>query len=398
MVSAALPSIDDLDVGGRRVLVRCDLNVPLEKGRITDDLRIRASLPTLENLLERGARLAVCSHLGRPKGKVVDDLRLRPVGERLAALLGKEVEPALDVVGDSARKACASDAAVVLLENLRFEIGEEQNDPAFAAALAQLADAYINDAFGASHRAHASIVGVAERLPAAAGMLLIEEVVELERLLHSPEPPFVAVLGGAKVSDKLGVIANLLERVNALCVGGAMAFTLLKAQGLPVGRSRVEQDRVSEVTDVLKLAEDKGVEIALPTDVVAAVAPEAGAAHENAPLSGIGDRMGVDIGPKTRAEFARIIRPARTILWNGPMGIFEIEAFSRGTRAVAEAIAQATRDGGFTVAGGGDSAAALAAFDMTEAVSHLSTGGGASLELLEGRELPGLVVLRKRAA
>jgi phosphoglycerate kinase len=393
---ADLPGIDSLDVEDRRVLVRCDLNVPLQAGVITDDLRIRSAVPTLRALLERGARLAVCSHLGRPKGKVVEELSLKPVGDRLAELLGRHVEVAGDVVGESARLACASSHEVVLLENLRFEPGEERNDTGLAEALAHLADAYVNDAFGAAHRAHASITGVAELLPAAAGYLLAEEVARLERLLHAPEPPFVAVLGGAKVSDKLGVIGSLLTRVDSICIGGAMAFTLLVAQGHDVGRSLVEHDRVDEVRDVLEQARGKGVDILVPTDVVAAEAPEAGAAHETVGLDGIGDRLGVDIGPRSAAAFAAAIRQAKTVLWNGPMGIFEIEEFAGGTRAVAEAIAAATESGAYTVAGGGDSAAALKQLGMEDAVSHLSTGGGASLELLEGRELPGVAVLREK--
>jgi phosphoglycerate kinase len=392
-----LPSLEDLDVRGRRVLVRCDLNVPLENGRITDDLRVRASIPTLKALLERDARLAVCSHLGRPKGKVVPEMSLAPLGEHLASLLDPTVALAKDPAGEDARRACSSDAAVVLLENLRFDPGEEANDPAFADALASLAEAYVNDAFGASHRAHASIVGVAERLPSAAGYLLVEEVERLGQLLHDPERPFVAVMGGAKVSDKLGVIGNLLERVDAICVGGAMAFTLLAARGANVGRSRVESDRVKEVGRILESAESAGVEVLLPTDVVAADAPEEGSAHEYVALDAIGDRFGVDIGPETRAAFAEVIVDARTVLWNGPMGIFEIDDFAGGTRAVAEAIAKATSNGAYTVAGGGDSAAALARFDLTEAVTHLSTGGGASLEMLEGKDLPGITALRGAA-
>lgn len=385
-------------MAGKRVLVRCDLNVPLKDGHVGDDLRIRSAIPTLRALLERGARLAICSHLGRPKGKVVEDLRLAPVGERLSELLGTTVEILDEVVGDKATAACASDAPVVLLENLRFEPGEESNDPELAAALASLAETYVDDAFGASHRAHASIVGVAERLPSAAGYLLADEVEKLERLLHSPERPFIAVLGGAKVSDKLSVIGNLLERVDALCIGGAMAFTLLVAKGHDVGRSLVERDRIDEVRRVLDAAESKGVDIHLPVDVVAADSPDAGAAYETCSLDDIGDRMGVDIGPGTGAQFGSVISAARTVLWNGPMGIFEIEAYSHGTRAVARAIAEATKAGAFTVAGGGDSAAALAQLNMTDAVSHLSTGGGASLELLEGIELPGVAVLRKKGA
>lgn len=392
-----LPSIDDLDVRNKRVLVRCDLNVPLKDGRITDDLRIAAAVPTLQALLDRGARLVVCSHLGRPKGKVVEELRLAPVAERLRKLLGREVHAASDVVGSDATAACSSEAEVVLLENLRFEPGEESNDPALADALAGLAEAYVNDAFGAAHRAHASIVGVAERLPSAAGYLLADEVEKLERLLHDPNEPFVAVLGGAKVSDKLAVVGNLLERVDAICIGGAMAFTLLVAQSKEVGRSLVERDRVEEVKGILREADDKGVEIHLPSDVVAAGSTDEGAAHETVDLAGIGDRLGVDIGPETSERFAGVIRAAKTILWNGPMGIFEMEPYSHGTKAVARAIGEATNNGAYTVAGGGDSAAALKQLGMTDAVTHLSTGGGASLELLEGKDLPGVAVLRERS-
>ena len=393
---APLPQIDSLAVKGRRVLVRCDLNVPLSEGRVADDMRIRASLPTLRTLLDRDARLVVCSHLGRPKGTVRDDLRLAPVARRLGDLLARPVTAVDTVVGPDARTACASNDEVVVLENLRFEPGEERNDPDFAAALADLGQAYVNDAFGASHRAHASIVGVAERLDSAAGLLLTEEVERLERLLREPQRPFVAVLGGAKVSDKLGVIGNLLERVDALCVGGAMAFTLLVARGKPVGRSLVEEERIEEVRGVLDAADARNVDVVLPSDVVAAEAPQDSAAHEVVGLDDIGDRVGVDIGPRTSTAFAERIREARSVLWNGPMGIFEIDAFAQGTKAVAEAIAEATRRGAYTVAGGGDSAAALRALDKTDAVSHLSTGGGASLELLEGRELPGIAALRAK--
>jgi phosphoglycerate kinase len=395
MSDKVLPSLDELDVAGRRVLVRCDLNVPLEDGAITDDLRIRAALPTLEVLLERGALLAVCSHLGRPKGKVKEEFRLAPVAERLSALLDREVTAVRDVVGDEARKACASEDEVVLLENLRFEPGEEANDSAFADNLSSLAEVYINDAFGASHRAHASIVGPPERLPAAAGRLLVNEVSTLERLLVKPDHPYVAVLGGVKVSDKLDVIGNLLDRVDALCIGGAMAFTLLVAQGKDVGRSMVEEDRVEDVKGILDEAVEKGIDIHVPTDVVAAEEPTESAIHETVPLEQIGNRMGVDIGPQTTGDFATTILGARTVLWNGPMGIFEIPDYSAGTKGVASAIAEATAEGAFTVAGGGDSAAALARFELTDAVSHLSTGGGASLELLEGKELPGITALRQ---
>ena len=393
---ASLPSLDDLDVEGRRVLVRCDLNVPLKDGQITDDLRVQASLPTLRALLDRSARVAVCSHLGRPKGKVVEELRLRPVGERLGELLGEDVVALDEVVGEEASAACKADARVVMLENLRFDPREEKNDPDFAAALASLADAYVNDAFGSSHRAHASVVGVPQRLPAAAGYLLADEVEKLERLLHEPERPFVAVLGGVKVSDKLGVIGNLLERVDSIVIGGAMAFTLLKAKGEPVGRSLVEEDRLDEVREVMKRAEGKGVRLFLPTDVVAAESPAEGAPHETVSLKDIGDRMGVDIGPESAVAFAEVIKAAKTVLWNGPMGIFEIDDYAAGTRSIAQAVADATKAGAYTVVGGGDSAAALKQMDMTDAVSHLSTGGGASLELLEGIDLPGVAVLREK--
>jgi phosphoglycerate kinase len=391
-----LPGLDDLDVADRRVLVRCDLNVPLEHGNIADDLRIRASLPTLDALLERGARVAVCSHLGRPKGKPQQDLRLAPVGARLGELLSQDAEILSEVVGDEAAKACASDARVVVLENLRFEPGEESNDPAFADALASLADAYVNDAFGSSHRAHASVVGVTEQLPSAAGLLLEREVDVLGGLLRDPDRPFVAVLGGAKVSDKLGVIDNLLDRVDTICVGGAMAFTLLAARGDEVGRSRIEKDRLADVASMLARAEERSVEILLPTDVVAAEGAEPNSPHDTVALRSIGERMGVDIGPLTAEAFARPIGRARTVLWNGPMGIFEIDDYSTGTKAVAEALANATNSGAFTVVGGGDSAAALNELGMMESASHVSTGGGATLEFLEGRDLPGIAALRTR--
>ena len=391
-----LKTIDELDVADKRVLVRCDLNVPLQDGRITDDLRIRSAVPTLDALLERGARLTVCSHLGRPKGRVVEALRLAPVARALGQLMGREVHPLPDIVGPEAQAAATSMADLVVLENLRFEPGEEANDPDFAAGLASLADAYVDDAFGAAHRAHASIVGVAERLPSAAGLLLAEEVSKLGRLLHEPDRPFVAVLGGAKVSDKLDVIGNLLERIDAICIGGAMAFTLLVAQGHDVGRSLVERDKVDQVRQVLDTAASKGIDIVLPDDVVAADSPDESSAHETVHLAEIGDRLGVDIGPVSAQRYAERIESARTVLWNGPMGIFEIDAFAGGTKTVAEAIARATKNGAYTVAGGGDSAAALKQLGMEDAVSHLSTGGGASLEFLEGKELPGIAVLRKK--
>jgi phosphoglycerate kinase len=389
----SLPGIEDLDVTGRRVLVRCDLNVPLKDGVITDDLRITAAVPTLRALLDRGARLVVCSHLGRPEGRVVEDLRLAPVAQRLEQALGAKVEALPVVTGPDALAATMSAADVILLENLRFEPGETENDPVFADALAELADAYVNDAFGAAHRAHASVVGVAERLPSAAGLLLQEEVSKLGRVLHAPERPFVAVLGGAKVSDKLAVIDNLIARADSICIGGAMAFTLLLAEGSPVGKSLVERDRVDEVRATLERAKERGVEIHLPTDVVAADAPEASDNCATVALADIGDKMGLDIGPASAAAFDAVITGAKTILWNGPMGMFEIPAFAEGTRTVARAVVEATRNGAYSVVGGGDSAAALRQQGFDGAVSHLSTGGGASLEFLEGKDLPGVAAL-----
>jgi phosphoglycerate kinase len=390
-----LLQIGDLDLGEGRVLVRCDFNVPLQEGTITDDFRIRAAVPTLRRLLSEGTRVAACSHLGRPKGSVNDKLRLDPIAARVRAILEMDVLKVDDVAGPDARRACRSEAPLVLLENLRFEPGEEANDPGFASALASLADAYVDDAFGAAHRAHASVVGVAERLPHAAGLLLMDEVEKLGRLMTAPEHPFVAVLGGAKVSDKLAVIDNLLDRVDAMCIGGAMAFTLLAALGEPIGRSLVERDRLDDVASILDRSKAAGVDIVLPSDVVAADEPTAGSAHETVALDRIGNRMGVDIGPETCARFADVIGGARSVLWNGPMGIFEIDDYAAGTKEVAEAVGRATRAGAYTVVGGGDSAAALKQLGLESAVTHVSTGGGASLEFLEGRDLPGIAVLRR---
>jgi phosphoglycerate kinase len=389
-----LRTIEDLgDVSGKRVLVRCDFNVPLEDGRISDDLRIRASVPTLRELLEAGAGLIVCSHLGRPKGKVVEHLRLTPVADRLSELLHVNVAAVADVVGKEAQAVCGQmePGEVALLENLRFEPGEEANDPTFADALASLAERFVDDAFGAAHRAHASVVGVAERLPSAAGRLMQKEVETLSRLLHGPDRPFVAILGGAKVSDKLAAINSLIERVDALLIGGAMAFSFLAAAGSSVGRSLVEAERFDGVNAAVDNAKRKGVLIQLPEDVVAAPEPSVDAVRGTVRADDIPrDRMGLDIGPRTVEEFARTIADARTVFWNGPMGVFELEPFSAGTRGIAHAVAGAAA---YTVVGGGDSIAALAKFGLLDSIDHVSTGGGASLEFLEGRELPGVAVL-----
>ncbi|MFB3738357.1 MAG: phosphoglycerate kinase [Candidatus Velamenicoccus archaeovorus] len=389
------------DVAGKRVFVRVDYNVPLEGGAVADDARIRASLPTLTELLGAGASLVLASHLGRPKGRVRDGLRLAPVGDRLAELLGRDVMALDQVVGEDVEAACGHVAPgeVILLENLRFEPGEEANDRGFAERLAALADVYVDDAFGAVHRAHASVAA----LPAlfleqgravAAGRLLQREVEALSRLLEDPQRPYVAVLGGAKVSDKLGTIGALVERVDALLIGGAMAFTFLAAEGGRIGDSLVEPDRFDEVRAARARADERGVVLQLPEDVVVAPEVSLDAPRRTVPASEVptGEK-GLDIGPRTVEEFARTIADAKTILWNGPMGVFELEPFSSGTRGVATAIAGSTA---YSVVGGGDSLLAIKRLGLEEGFDHLSTGGGASLEFLEGRELPGVSVLEVR--
>ena len=380
-----LRTLDDLDVAGKRVLLRADFNVPLSKddGSIADDLRIRATIPTIRELLERGAsQVVACSHLGRPKGKTDPKLSLSSVAGRLGELLGEEVPLSPMPTGP------VPEARVALLENLRFEPGEEANDPGFASRLAALADAYVDDAFGAVHRAHASVVAVAELLPAAAGRLLEKEVSVLSRLLESPERPFVAVVGGAKVSDKLKVLRRLLDLVDRVLIGGGMCFTFLAAKGYEVGRSLLEKDQVDPVAELIRDAGDK---LLLPTDVVVAAEPEAGASKRVVPADRIpGDLGGYDIGKETSRAYVDAIRAAKTVFWNGPMGVFEVDDFAAGTRAVAAAIAKGEL---YSVIGGGDSAAALRKFGYANEVSHISTGGGASLEFLEGRTLPGLAPL-----
>jgi phosphoglycerate kinase len=388
-----LRTVDRADVAGRRVLVRNDFNVPLEDGRVTDDLRVRAAVPTLELLLERGARVVCCSHLGRPKGKRDERYTLAPVAPVLGERLGRRVAFVDDVAGQAARSAVdgLGGGEVLLLQNLRFEPGEEANDPEFADRLAALADLYVDDAFGAAHRAHASVVGVAERLPAYAGFLLAGEVKVLSRLLEDPERPFVAVLGGSKVSDKLAVLDSLLARVDRLVVGGGMCFTFLAAEGHEVGDSLFEADQVDAVKALLVAAERDGKPVLLPTDVVVAREVASDAERRTVPVDGIEKGWkGLDIGPATAEAFAAALSDARTVFWNGPMGVFELAPFAAGTRRVAEAVAAAD---GFTVVGGGDSAAALAELGLADRVDHLSTGGGASLELLEGKTLPGVAAI-----
>jgi phosphoglycerate kinase len=388
-----LRTVDQAEVAGRRVLVRNDFNVPLEDGKVTDDLRVRAAVPTLRWLLDQGARVICCSHLGRPKGRRDPRYSLEPVRPVLADRLGTDVAFVDDVAGDQARQAAEAlgDNQLLLLQNLRYEPGEEKNDPHLADQLASLAEVYVDDAFGAAHRAHASVVGVAERLPAYAGYLLAGEVKELSRLLEDPERPFTAVLGGSKVSDKLAVLDNLLGRVDSLVVGGGMCFTFLAAQGQEIGDSLFEPDQVDAVRRLLETARSQGKPVLLPTDVVVAREVSEDAETRTVAADGIeAGWKGLDIGPETAKAFAAAVAGARTVFWNGPMGVFELAPFAAGTKAVAEAVAAA---GGYTVVGGGDSAAALAELGLADRVDHLSTGGGASLELLEGKTLPGVAAI-----
>ena len=397
-----MKSIADLgDLRGKRVLVRSDLNVPLDGSTITDDGRIRASVPTIRSLSEAGARVVVCAHLGRPKGAPEDRYSLRPVAARLGELLGRDVAFATDTVGESARAAvdAAQDGDVVLLENLRFNPGETSKDEgerkAFAEQLAGLADAYVSDGFGVVHRKQASVYDVARLLPAAVGGLVENEVGVLKRLTEEPERPYAVLLGGAKVSDKLAVIDNLIQTADRLLVGGGMVFTFLKAQGYEVGKSLLEEDQVEAVKGYLDQAKERDVEIVLPVDIVAATEFSADADHEVVPAGAIpADRMGLDIGPESGVLFAEKLSDARTVFWNGPMGAFEMQPYAAGTAAVAEALVELTDKGALTVVGGGDSAAAVRQLGFEDSqFGHISTGGGASLEYLEGKQLPGLAVL-----
>jgi len=382
--------VRDLDVGDKRVLVRVDFNVPVKDGEVTDDTRIRRALPTIRYLLEEGARPVLISHLGRPKGEPDRKYAMDPVAARLQELLGEPVEKLDAAVGPEVVEALDDwdGRGVLLLENSRFYPGETSNDPGFADQLAALADIYVDDAFGAAHRAHATTVGVPERMPAAAGLLMEEEIDYLDKVLEDPERPFVSILGGAKVSDKLGVIESLLGTADSLLIGGAMGFTFFRALGYETGDSLVEEDYLEEAN---RLMEEAGDRLVLPVDVVVAEAMEEGAESETVAVDGIpSGKVGLDIGPETVDLFKRYISGASTIFWNGPMGVFEIDAFAKGTEGVARAVAES---GATSVVGGGDSVAAVNKLGLEDRMSHISTGGGASLEYVEGKELPGIAVL-----
>ena len=389
-------SVRDIDVRGKRVLVRCDFNVPQDENlNITDETRILGALPTIKYLRENGAKVILCSHLGRPKGQFIDKYSLAPVAKRLSEHLGCEVAMAKDVIGDSA-KACAAalkDGDVCLLENVRFHKEEEKNDPEFARALASLADIYVNDAFGTAHRAHASTAGVAAYLPAVCGFLIEKEISVMGKALADPARPFVAILGGAKVSDKIGVINNLLEKVDTIIIGGAMAYTFVKAMGGDIGKSRCEDDKLDYAREMILKALGRGVRFILPCDTLAADEFKADAPPVTVPSNAIGDLMGLDIGPKSVEVYAKAIEDAGTVVWNGPMGVFEFDAFAGGTRSVAAAIANSKA---ISIIGGGDSAAAVEQLGYADKMTHISTGGGASLEFLEGLELPGIACLQDK--
>ena len=389
-------TVEDLQVAGKKVLVRCDFNVKMENGVITSDKRIVASLPTIKYLIANGAKVILCSHLGRPKGEVIPEFSLAPVAARLSELLGQEVKMAKDVVGESAQALAADlkDGEVLLLENVRYEKGETKNDPELSKKFADLAELYVNDAFGSAHRAHSSTTGVADYLPAACGYLIQKEIEFIGGALENPKRPLVAILGGAKVSDKIGVITNLIDKCDTLIIGGGMAYTFMKSLGYEIGTSLLEADKVELAAEMMKKAEEKGVKFLIPVDnkVGKEYAPDTEAMVVESSKIPEG-WMGLDIGPKTQAIFADAVKDAGTVIWNGPMGVSEWEAFASGTIAVATAIAESDA---ISSIGGGDSAAAIQKLGFADKMSHISTGGGASLEYLEGKELPGIAALNEK--
>lgn len=392
-------TIRDFDPQGKRVLVRVDFNVPIEDGQVRDDTRIRASIPTIANLVKRGGIVILMSHLGRPNGKVVESARLRPVAERLSRLLGGSVPCTGDALGIGTQDALArlKPGQVILLENLRFHAEEEANDPEFAKALAAYGDVYVNDAFGTAHRAHASTVGIAKLLPAYAGLLMEKEIVNLSNLVESPARPFGAVIGGAKVSGKIKVLEHLMDKVDTFVIGGGMANTFLVAKGHSVGKSLLEKDRVEDAQRILETAERRGVQVLIPTDVVVAKEVTRGAEHKVVPVHKIPNSWSVvDVGPQSTQAFQEALEPARTVVWNGPLGVFEVPTFGDGTRAMARFLSARSEAGACVVVGGGDSVAAIEELKLADTFTHVSTGGGASLEFLEGRELPGIAVLQDR--
>ncbi|MFC3041340.1 phosphoglycerate kinase [Virgibacillus xinjiangensis] len=389
-------TLHDVDVKGKKVFCRVDFNVPMKDGEVTDETRIKAALPTIQHLVDNGAAVILASHLGRPKGQAVDELRLDPVADRLSKLIGKEVVKTDAVYGDEVNEALSGlhDGEILLLENVRFEAGEEKNDEELAQAFADMADLYVNDAFGAAHRAHASTTGVAEKLPAAAGFLMEKEIDVLGKALENPDRPFTAIIGGAKVKDKISVIDNLLDKVDNLIIGGGLGYTFLKAKGYEIGKSLLEEDKIDLANEFMQKAEKNGVNFLLPEDVVVADDFSETANTKEIDIDSIpSDWEALDIGPKTREKYGRIVAESKLIIWNGPMGVFELETFAGGTKAVAEALSETN---GYTVIGGGDSAAAVEKFGYAEQMDHVSTGGGASLEFMEGKTLPGVAALNDK--
>lgn len=389
-------SIRDVEVKGKKVFVRVDFNVPLENGKITDDTRIRETLPTIQYLVEKGAKIILASHLGRPKGEMVEELRLTPVAARLSELLGKPVAKADEAIGKNVDDKIAelNEGEILLLENVRFYPGEEKNDPELAKAFSELADLYVNDAFGAAHRAHASTEGIAHYLPAVSGLLMEKELDVLGKALNNPERPFTAIIGGAKVKDKISVIENLLNLADNIIIGGGLSYTFLKAQGHEIGKSLVDNEKLELALGFIEKAKEKNVNFLLPVDIVVTDDFSPTANTRVVPINEIpADWEGIDIGPKTREIYTEVIKKSKLVVWNGPMGVFEIEPFSKGTLAVGQACAETE---GYTVIGGGDSAAAAEKFNLADKMDHMSTGGGASLEFMEGKQLPGVVALNDR--